>query len=324
MSQARLPVTVHPMLATLGPMPTGPEWAYEFKWDGVRAIVSVAGERVRATSRNDLDITVSYPELALLPAQLGGRRLLLDGELVTLDTDGVTSFSLLQQRMHTKNPAAALVSRIPVLFYAFDLLWLDNAPTLSWTYTQRRETLEGLSRTENGPISIPPSFSGPGQALLDAAAEHRLEGVVAKRLDAAYIAGRRSPAWIKIPLNRTQEGIIIGWRSGEGNRTGTIGSLLLAAKDGDGKLSFIGAVGTGFTRKMLTDLQRQLEETEIGASPLTGRPVPREYLRGARWCEPTLVGEVQFRNWTPDSTMRHPSWRGLRPDKTPGDVSRLD
>ena len=179
----------------------------------------MAGERVRATSRNDLDITVSYPELDLLPGQLGGRRLLLDGELVTLDTDGSTSFSLLQQRMHTKNPAAALVSRIPVLFYAFDLLWLDNAPTLSWPYTQRREALEALSRNGTGPFSTPPSFPGPGQALLDAAAEHRLEGVVAKRLDAAYIAGRRSPAWIKVPLNRTQEGIIIGWRSGEGNRT---------------------------------------------------------------------------------------------------------
>ncbi len=308
------------MLATLGPMPDGPEWAYEFKWDGVRAVVSTAGERVRAMSRNDLDITASYPELARLPGQLGGRALVLDGELVTLGADGSTSFSLLQQRMHTKNPPVSLVSRIPVLFYAFDLLWLDGNSTLEWPYSRRREVLETLSLSQTGPVSIPPSFAGPGQAVLDVAAQHGFEGVVAKRLGSAYAPGRRSPSWIKIPLNRTQEGIIIGWRAGEGNRSGTLGSLLLAANDPDGKLSFIGAVGTGFTRKMLSDLMRQLEALEAEASPLTGRPVPREYLRGAHWCRPKLVGEVQFRNWTPDVTMRHPSWRGLRADKAPSDV----
>ncbi len=319
----RLPATVRPMLAALGPMPRGPDWAFEFKWDGVRAVISTAGDRVQAISRNDIDITVSYPELAGLPAQTGGRRLVLDGELITLDARGASSFSLLQQRMHTKDPAQSLVAKIPVLFYAFDLLWLDDTSTVDRSYSQRREALESLSLQGTTPMSIPPSFDGPGQALLDVAAEHGIEGVVAKRRSSLYFPGRRSPAWTKIPINQTQEAIIIGWRPGSGRRAGTIGSLLLAAHGRSG-LDFIGSVGTGFTHRMLDDLLRSLQALETDRPAVTGRPIPREYLRGARWTSPTLVGEVLFRNWTPDGTMRHPSWRGLRPDKDPSDVNLAD
>lgn len=310
------------MLATLGPMPTGPGWAFEFKWDGVRSVITTAGSAVRAFSRNDLDITAGYPELDQLPEQLGGRPVVLDGELVALDATGATSFGLLQQRMHVRAPKPALVARAAVLFYAFDLLWLDRKPTLGWSYTRRRTALEGLDLHQADPMSVPPSFAGPGQAVLDAAAEHGMEGVVAKQADSTYQPGRRSPAWIKVPLNRTQEAVIIGWKPGRGRRAGSIGSLLLAAYHRIGQLDFIGHVGTGFTDDMLNDLATRLAPLERSTPAVTGREVPREHARDAHWTEPALVGEVEFRSWTADGRMRHPSWRGLRPDKNPAEVRR--
>lgn len=309
------------MLATLGSMPAGPDWAYEFKWDGVRAVIACRGDAVRAVSCNDLDITASYPELDGLPAQLGGRAVVLDGELVTIDPTGAASFGLLQQRMHVKVPSPALVARIPVRFFAFDLLWVDGRATLNRPYSDRRQALEGLSLRGDTPMSIPPSSPGPGGALLEAAREHGMEGVVAKRVDSRYLPGRRSPSWIKVPLNRTQEVIIIGWTPGEGRRAGTIGSLLLAAYNPQGELDYIGQVGTGFTAAMLHDLATRLARLERASSAATGREVPRSQARGATWVRPALVGEVEFRNWTPDRRLRHPSWRGLRPDKRPAEVT---
>jgi bifunctional non-homologous end joining protein LigD len=300
-------------------MPEGDDWQYEFKWDGVRAVVGVYGDRVQALSRNDLDFTGSYPELMHLPAQLGGREVVLDGELVALDSAGTPSFSQLQLRMHVKAPAPALVSRVPVSFYCFDLLALDGKPTTNWPYSRRRTELEALALAD-GFMQLSPRFYGPGSAVLETARQHGLEGVVAKQSGSVYQPGRRSSAWIKIPINHYQEGVIVGWRPGEGRRAGTIGSLLLAAHGADGKLDFIGSVGTGFTARMLDDLLCQLQAIEVTTTPVTGRPVPREYARNAHWCQPKLVGEVQFRNWTPDATMRHPSWRGLRPDKGPDEV----
>jgi bifunctional non-homologous end joining protein LigD len=321
MTRTRLPATVKPMLATLGPLPDGPGWAFEFKWDGVRAVVSAADDAVRAVSRNDLDITASYPELLDLPRQLGGTAVVLDGELVAIDKDGTASFGLLQQRMHVKTPSAALLARIPVQFFAFDLLWTDGHATLSWPYDRRREALDALALHGPAPMSVPPSAPPPGQVLLDSAAEHGIEGVVAKRVDSTYQPGRRSPAWIKVPLNRTQEVIVVGWTPGEGRRTGRIGALLLAAYNQSGELDFIGQVGTGFTGKMLDDIAARLAPLHRDTSPITGEPVPRQHARNAQWTDPSLVGEVQFRAWTPDGRLRHPSWRGLRMDKGPADVT---
>ncbi|WP_020525245.1 non-homologous end-joining DNA ligase [Catelliglobosispora koreensis] len=311
---------VAPMLATLAPLPEGPQWAYEFKWDGVRAIIGMDSDLVQAISRNSLDFTASYPELTELPRQLQHRSVVLDGEIVALDASGAPSFSLLQQRMHVKTPTPALLTRVPILFYCFDLLTLDGKPTLGWTYQHRREALESLALGV-GPMHLSPRFDGPGQAVLETARQHGLEGIIAKTLTSTYQPGARSRNWIKVPINNTQEGIVIGWRPGEGTRAGTIGSLLLAAHDSSGALSFIGAVGTGFTQSALRALQLQLTAIETTVSPATGRPVPTMYARGAHWTSPTLVGEVQFRTWTPEGTMRHPSWRGLRPDKQPNDVT---
>jgi bifunctional non-homologous end joining protein LigD len=152
-----------------------------------------------------------------------------------------------------------------------------------------------------------------------AAAAHGLEGVVAKRLTSPYRPGRRSPDWVKIPFSHHQEVVIVGYKPGEGRRAGTIGSLVLAVNDPAGALTYAGGVGTGFTDAMLRDLQRQTAPLRRGTAPV---PVPREHARGVHWLEPVLVGEVAYRNWTPDGRLRHPSWRGLRPDRTPDEARR--
>jgi bifunctional non-homologous end joining protein LigD len=315
----RLPPTVPPMLATSGPVPEGAGWSYEMKWDGVRAVVAVGDGQVRAVSRNHKDITDGYPELVGLPDRVG-RRLLLDGELVTLDHTGAPSFSLLQHRMHVRFPDRRLVARVPVRYYLFDLLYLDDAPTVDWSYRQRRDALESLDLGE-GPAAVPPRFSGSGQAVLEAARQYGLEGVVAKRVESRYEPGRRSRNWVKTPITLTAEVVLGGWKPGAGRRAGHIGSLLLGAYDEVGRLVYVGHVGTGFSDAELHFLAGVLFPLERATSPF-GEPVPREFARDAHWVEPVLVGEVMYRNITPDRRLRHPSWRGLRPDRRPEEITR--
>jgi bifunctional non-homologous end joining protein LigD len=152
------------------------------------------------------------------------------------------------------------------------------------------------------------------------AREQGLEGVVAKRLDSAYQPGRRSPSWVKTPLNQTQEVIICGWKPGGGRRAGTLGSLLLGAYDAAGKLVYLGGVGTGFTARMLDDLLTRLRPLRRDDPPFAAA-LPRADARDANWVRPSLVGEVEYRNRTPDGRLRHPSWRGLRADKEPREVT---
>jgi len=313
------PQMIAPMLATPGDLPAGRGWAYEFKWDGVRAVTVVDDSGVRAYSRNDRDVSASYPELREIAELLKGREAVLDGEIVALDPSGRPSFAQLQRRMHVAEPAASLVSAVPVRYYVFDLLHLDGRPTVDLPYRRRRELLDTLSL--HGEVVEVPGYSVGAAAEVTAAARRRgLEGVVAKRLTSPYRAGRRSPDWIKTPFTHTQEVVIIGYKPGEGRRAGTIGSLVLAVHDADGRLSFAGGVGTGFTQGMLTELQRQLEPWRR-RTPAVPR-IPREHARGVQWVEPLFVGEVAYRAWTPDGRLRHASWRGLRPDRMPEEARR--
>lgn len=318
MTAAALPEPVGPMLALAGPVPRGPGWAFEFKWDGVRAIVGAAGGAVRLTSRLGNDVTAGYPELAGVGALTGGRPVLLDGEIVALDAAGRPNFGLLQDRMHVRHPSAELRERVPVSFYAFDLLHLDGHSLLALPYDERRERLSALDATAR--VLVPPAFTDvDGAQLLEVARAHRLEGVVAKRRGARYEAGRRSPAWVKTALSHTQEVLVGGWTPGEGRRTRTFGSLLLGAHDVDGRLRYLGHVGTGFRDSVLDDLVARLRPLRRPTSPFDEQ-VPREHARHARWVEPVLVGEVEYRLITRDGRLRHASWRGLRPDRAPGEV----
>jgi bifunctional non-homologous end joining protein LigD len=315
---AKMPALVRPMLATAGALPTGPGWAYEFKWDGVRAIAYVFGG-VRLLSRNDRDVTGAYPELAELGDVLASGRAVLDGEIVALDAEGRPSFAALQQRMHVRAPSAALVEGTPVRYYLFDLLYLDGEDTTGQPYHVRRTGLQELAVTGQH-LDTPPYWTGEaGRDLVTAAADLGLEGVIAKQLDSSYQPGRRSPAWIKVPLNDTVEVIVAGYKPGAGRRAGSIGSLLLGMYDPRDRLSYVGHVGTGFTQAALRDLQQRLRPLRRPDSPFH-EPVPREHARHAIWVAPLLVGDVTFRSWTPDRRLRHPSWKGLRSDRDPAEI----
>jgi bifunctional non-homologous end joining protein LigD len=324
-SSGRMPDLLRPMLATLGQLPPPAQderFAYETKWDGVRAVAYLDGTRTRLVSRNDIDVSRSYPELAGL-AEAAGVPAIVDGEIVARDTSRRFSFEALQPRMHLQNAAQVrrMAEQSPVTFCAFDLLWLDGRDTTRLPYTQRRELLEGLDL--NGPQWMTtPSAVGGGPTALAESRRLGLEGVMAKRVSSRYEPGRRSRDWIKVKNTLTQEVVLGGWRTGQGARAGTIGSLLLGIPSPDG-LTYAGQVGTGFTRDMLVDLQRRLEALARKTSPFAG-DLPTADARGAHWVTPRLVGEVEFTEWTRDGRLRHPSWRGLRPDKAPGDVVRED
>jgi bifunctional non-homologous end joining protein LigD len=314
-----LPEHISPMLATLGELPPDKGWAFEMKWDGVRALVRSDGGRVNVTSRNDRDVTVSYPELRALGASLGTTQVLLDGEIVSFDEHGRPSFGRLQQRMHVASAAAArrLAQSDPAVYLIFDLLHLDGRSLLELPYDQRRELLLELGLA--GPAwQTPPAFAGSGAAAVKASQDQGLEGVVAKRRASLYTPGRRSPDWVKVKNIRTQEVVIGGWSPGKGRRSATFGALLLGIPSDDGTLRYVGQVGTGFTDAMLLDLHARLRRLERKSSPFLD--VPRPDARDAVWVTPKVVGEVAFTEWTADGRLRHPSWRGLRPDKAAGDV----
>lgn len=318
-----LPELVRPMLATASEMLPAPDeqWGYEFKWDGVRAVAYLDGGRLRLVSRNDRDVTASYPELRAVGEAVGVRTLVLDGEIVAFDEENRPSFGALQERMHVTDGARArrLAQHTPVAYLAFDLLHLDGRPTIGLPYEERREILESL-RLAGDHWQTPPWFRGGGADVLDAAARTGLEGIVAKRLGSHYLPGRRSSDWVKVKHLRSQEAVVVGWTPGQGRRQGGIGALLLAVPGEEG-LEYVGKVGTGFTDAMLDDLRGRLEALRRRDPPVSG-PLPRGQVAGASWVDPVLVGEVAFGEWTRDGRLRHPRWRGLRPDKDPDDVVR--
>jgi bifunctional non-homologous end joining protein LigD len=318
-----LPARMRPMLATAAaslPLSDG-GWAYEMKWDGLRALAYIGGGSVRLWSRSGKDISGGYPELAGLAAGVAAGQAVLDGEIVAFGGAAWPSFEAIQQRMNL-SPAQSrrLVAKVPVTYLAFDLLSLGGRPLLDELYSQRRALLEGLGL--NGQHwQTPPSFTdAAGPDVLAVSRQHGLEGVMAKRLSSRYEPGRRSQSWRKIKNVRRQEAVVGGWKPGEGGRAGQVGSLLLGVQGPDG-LDYAGHVGTGFTQQTLAMLGQTLAPLRRGTSPFAV-PVPPEHARGAVWVEPLLVVEVAFSQWTSEGRMRAASYKGLRPDKDPGEVVR--
>jgi bifunctional non-homologous end joining protein LigD len=319
-----LPASLRPMLAVTGhAMPRdGQNWALEMKWDGVRALAFIEQGRVRLMSRTERDITVAYPELAGLGHATSHKQLLLDGEVVVFGADGWPSFEALQPRMHVTSDAQAklLAGQTPVTYLVFDLLQLDGRTLLELGYQERRALLDELSLT--GPFwQTPPWFPGEDfQAVKGVSIAQRMEGVVAKRLDSAYVPGVRTDYWRKIKNSLRQEVIVAGYKPGQGNRAGQVGSLLIGVRDA-GKLIYAGHVGTGFSVETLQMLGRKLEPLRRATSPFDV-PVPPEHARSAVWVEPKLVIDVTFDRWTNAGRMRAPVYKGLRDDKDPADVVR--
>jgi bifunctional non-homologous end joining protein LigD len=321
-----LPRGLDPMRARVGELPPENErWAFEIKWDGIRALLYAGGGRIELTARSGNDITARYPELRGIGAALGAREAVLDGEVVAFDADGRPDFGRLQRRMHLASESAVRrrMNDTPVAYMAFDLLHLDGRATLDLAYAERRELLEALEL--GGPSWQTPAYhAGDGRALLEASRARGLEGIVAKRLDGRYEPGRRSGAWLKIKNVRRQEVVVGGWLPGQGARRGRLGALLAGVYEPnesgeEARLRYVGRVGTGFDEGELTRLAELLDPLARPASPFdTGARPPKE----ATYCEPELVAEVGFTEWTHTGTLRAPRYLGLRDDKDPREVTR--
>ncbi|MGV0873722.1 ATP-dependent DNA ligase [Mycolicibacterium sp. XJ879] len=302
-----------PMLATEGSVAKlkAGQWAFEGKWDGYRVLVEADRGRLSIRSRRGRDVTAEYRQFEALAADLADHHVILDGEAVALDESGVPSFSEMQNRARSTR----------VEFWAFDILNLDGRSLLRAKYSDRRKILEALAA--GGALIVPEPLPGDGPEALEQAKKKRWEGVVAKKRDSTYQPGRRSASWIKDKLWNTQEVVIGGWRQGEGGRSSGIGALVLGIPDPDnpaGGLQFVGRVGTGFTDKALADLKNTLKPLETDESPFNDR-LPRQDAKGVTFVRPELVGEVRYSERTSDDRLRQPSWRGLRPDKEPDEVS---
>jgi bifunctional non-homologous end joining protein LigD len=329
-----MPSRLEPMLAKNGRIPESDsdEWAYEIKWDGIRALAYAEHGRWSMLSRRLEDVTARYPELSTIGEALADHAAILDGEVVALDQDGRPRFQLIQSRMGLSSPAAvkARASRTPVDYVIFDLLHLDGHCVRELPYVQRRELLEELSL--DGPRWRTPRYRhGGGASLLEAARDQGLEGIVAKRCDSPYRPGRRSGEWIKERVWRTQEFVIGGYIPGEGRRSGRVGSLLVGYYDrraselGEGEaqtLHFAGGVGSGLTEELIGHLTRELAERERPDSPFDVGAPSGPKARFAVWCQPELLCEVAWTEWTDEGTLRQPAFKGMRDDKDPREVVR--
>ena len=321
-----LPADLAPMLASIGDIGSlrreAEDWAFEMKWDGIRALARVQpgdGERtgsIELTSRNGDDMTNTYPELHEL-VECIDVDCILDGEIVALGPGSRPDFGRLQRRMGLSRDSDIEQERrrTPVYLMLFDVLHADGSSLLRTPYTERRARLFELV-TESEHIHVPEAFEGSVDAAFESSRKLRLEGVLAKRTDSVYLPGKRTRTWAKLKHASTRDVIIVGWRTGEGERSSSFASLLVAAHDDEG-LHYLGRVGTGFDEAALRSLRSSLDRRSRKTPALT---VPADESRDAHWVRPDLVGEVRFSGLTEAGRLRHPVWRGLRSDIDAEDV----
>ena len=309
-----------PMLATPVDHPfTRDGWLFELKYDGIRAMVSIAMDLVRITGRRGGDESARYPEAQAIRAGVRARQAIVDGELVVLDADGRPSFERMQQRINVSREVEVrrAAAEHPVTFIAFDLLELDGRDLLGTELRIRKKTLrETIVDSPN--ILFASHVERDGTSLFEVARGSGIEGIVGKRADSLYRPGIRSPDWVKIKSWLSQSCVIAGYTAGRGRRANQLGALILAVLDGN-RLVHCGQVGTGFDEKTIRDLKERLRPLELKACALDVTPKTSE---PATWVTPELVCEVRFAGWTRDGILRHPAYRALRPDQTPEDCTR--
>ena len=314
-----------PMLTGGNGIPPDPDaYQLEPKLDGQRVMAIVEDGGVALTNRRGGDITPTFPELGELAGALPGRAAVLDGEVVTFDAQGRSSFQRLQRRMHVARPGARLVAECPVVFVAFDVLWLDGVSLVERSQEERRAVLDDLALVGPSWQTAPVLDASPSE-LLDACSALGLEGFMAKRRDARYQPGRRSAAWWKVKCVRRREFVVGGWSAGQGGRASNIGSLALGCFDvrpeeaerrgRPARLLYVGQAGSGLTEAMIAQLRRLFDQISETTSPFAfPPPQPLNFVR------PLLVVEVAYTEVTGDGLLRQPSVKGLRTDVVAGDV----
>ena len=308
-----MPSRVEPMLATLTDRPfSDPNWLFEIKWDGVRALARIENDALTLRSRTGVDMDKRYPELASLPDALAARQAILDGEIVALDTRGHSDFELLQERMHVRAPSESLLSRVPVVYFVFDLLYCDGYDLRETPLLDRKQLLYRLLRTSEQ-FRYSDHQLEHGKELFGLAEQNGLEGIVAKRADSPYV-GDRSPYWVKLKITKTVDAVVGGW-SAPRSAALPFGSLLLGLYQGK-KLRFIGHVGSGFDAKKLKEVTSKLKELAAPACPFDTVPETNER---PSWVSPVLVARVKFSGWTQEHSLRHPVFLALREDARPLD-----
>src|SRR3989440_135831 len=308
-----MPSRVEPMLATLTDRPfSDPNWLFEIKWDGVRALARIENGALTLRSRTGVDMDKRYPELASLPNVLAARQTILDGEIVALDTRGHSDFELLQERMHVRAPSKNLLSRVPVVYFVFDLLYCDGYDLRETPLLDRKQLLYRLLRTSEQ-FRYSDHQLEHGKELFGLAEQNGLEGIVAKRADSPYV-GDRSPYWVKLKITKTVDAVVGGW-SAPRSAALPFGSLLLGLYQGK-KLRFIGHVGSGFDAKKLKEVTSKLQEFAAPACPFDTVPETNER---PSWVSPVLVARVKFSGWTQEHSLRHPVFLALREDARPMD-----
>jgi bifunctional non-homologous end joining protein LigD len=318
-TRAPMPTVVHPMLAISVEKPfDDDDWLFEIKWDGYRAVAFMGKGKVRLVSRNQNEMTALYPELTDMARFLRAKAAVLDGEVVAVDEQGRPSFSLMQQRTGIRHGRFRAPGRkdVPVLYYAFDLIWVDGYDLHRVDLEQRKQVLENLIVAGDN-VRYSDHQVGNGMALYEVAKKQGLEGIVAKRRRSCY-EEKRSREWLKIKITKEIECVIGGYTEPEGTRE-YFGSLVLGLYDKQGRLIHVGQAGTGFDRKMLADMWKLLTKLDAKTNPFYG---PVDAGRKAHWVKPELVAQVKFSEWTHETAeggvkLRAPVFLGLREDKNP-------
>lgn len=308
-----MPTVVHPMLATLVDKPfSRPDWLFETKWDGVRAICLIKNGKARFVSRNQNDMTGHYPELANIAECIDGERVVLDGEIVALDDKGISRFQLLQPRLGRKNSGeiARLAGKSRIAYYVFDLLYLDGFDLSRCRLVDRKAQLEKIVKPAKN-VRYSDHILAEGERLFKEIAKVPLEGMVAKRMESTYVQ-KRSNDWLKVKTIQQSEVVIGGYTQPRHLRS-YFGALVVGLYR-DEKLYYVAHIGGGFNEKSLQSLYRLMQPLKtrrcaFAVEPQTNEPV--------QWVKPKLVAEVKFSEWTIDGHLRHPIFLGLREDKKP-------
>ncbi len=308
-----MPTVINPMLATLVDKPfSDPDWLFETKWDGVRAVCFVRNGKAGFVSRNQIEMTTQYPELANIAESISSSDAILDGEIVALDQGGVSRFQLLQRRLGRKNSGeiARLASNTWIVYYVFDLLYLDGNDLTACKLLDRKTTLERILRPSKN-VRYSDHIIGEGKKLFEKVAQVPLEGMIAKRLVSKYVQ-RRSKDWLKIKTIQQSE-VVIGGYTQPRNSRAYFGALVVGLYRA-GTLHYVAHTGGGFNQQTLAQTYKLLQPLKTKDCPFVEKPKTNEPVQ---WVKPKLVAQVKFSEWTADERMRHPIFLGLRLDKKP-------